>query len=90
MGCAVKYICRAGWKDSKEADLKKAFTSDTWNKLHLQIIFFGRQYCPARGHKPLECPICKWAGIKKRLEGEKKKSTSKTKKKSNPKTKKKS
>ena len=42
-----------------EKDLKKAFPIETWNKRHLQIIFFGREYCPARGHKPRECPICK-------------------------------
>lgn len=42
-----------------EADLKKLFPKDTWNKLHLQIIFFGREYCPARSHDPSVCPICK-------------------------------
>ncbi|MFY0675066.1 MAG: endonuclease III [Bacteroidia bacterium] len=45
--------------DKTEADLKKLFPKETWNKLHLQIIFFGRAFCPARGHKPHECPICK-------------------------------
>ena len=60
-----------------ETDLKKAFSSDTWNKLHLQIIFFGREYCPARGHIPSDCPICNWAGIKKRLNAEQKKNASK-------------
>ena len=44
--------------EQTERDLKAAFPEETWNKLHLQIIFFGRQYCPARGHKPEECPIC--------------------------------
>ena len=42
-----------------EADLKKAFDKRDWNKVHLQIIFFGREYCPARGHNPEICPICK-------------------------------
>ncbi|MBK8487959.1 MAG: endonuclease III [Bacteroidetes bacterium] len=42
-----------------ESDLKKVFPIDTWNKLHLQIIYFGRTYCPARGHNPKACPICK-------------------------------
>lgn len=42
-----------------EADLKKLFPSEIWNKLHLQFIFFGREYCMARGHDPLVCPICK-------------------------------
>ncbi len=41
-----------------EGDLKALFPRDTWNKLHLQIIFFGREYCPARGHKVENCPIC--------------------------------
>lgn len=45
-----------------ERDLKALFPEASWNKLHLQIIFFGRQYCPARGHKPEQCPICSWAG----------------------------
>ena len=41
-----------------EKDLKKAFPKESWNKLHLQIIFFGREYCPARGHLVEACPIC--------------------------------
>jgi endonuclease-3 len=41
-----------------EKDLKRLFPSDSWNKLHLQIIYFGREYCPARGHRFSECPIC--------------------------------
>jgi endonuclease III len=52
-----------------EADLKKLFPKDKWNKLHLQIIFFGREYCPARGHVPTECPICKDYATKKVLKG---------------------
>ncbi len=44
-----------------EADLKALFPPKSWNKLHLQIIFFGRSYCPARGHHPTQCPICSWA-----------------------------
>lgn len=44
--------------EQTERDLKAAFPESSWNKLHLQIIFFGRQYCPARGHKPEICPIC--------------------------------
>jgi endonuclease-3 len=50
-----------------EKDLKKIFPKEIWNKLHLQIIFFGREHCPARGHKPTECPICSKMGIKKRM-----------------------
>lgn len=41
-----------------EADLKKLFPKSYWNKLHLQIIFYGRQYCPARGHSETGCMIC--------------------------------
>lgn len=41
-----------------ERDLKAVFPESSWNKLHLQIIYFGRQYCTARGHKPEACPIC--------------------------------
>ncbi len=47
-----------------EADLKKVFPREKWNKLHLQIIFFGREYCPARGHDPKVCPICSQYGRK--------------------------
>lgn len=47
-----------------ENDLKKLFPRETWNKLHLQIIFFGREYCPARGHDPGACPICSKYGRK--------------------------
>lgn len=50
--------------EKTEADLKKLFPREKWNKLHLQIIFFGRQYCPARGHDPKQCPICKEYGRK--------------------------
>lgn len=44
--------------EQTERDLKKIFPREDWNKLHLQIIFFGREYCPARGHDPHACPIC--------------------------------
>jgi endonuclease-3 len=47
--------------EQTEADLKRAFPRESWNKLHLQIIYFGREYCPARGHDPKLCPICCWA-----------------------------
>jgi len=45
-----------------EKDAKRLFPRENWNKLHLQIIFFGREYCPARGHNPYECPICSKIG----------------------------
>ena len=41
-----------------EKDLKRLFPKEIWNILHLQIIFFGREYCPARNHDFLSCPIC--------------------------------
>jgi len=41
-----------------EKDLKKAFPEKLWNDLHLQIIYYGREFCPARGHKVEECEIC--------------------------------
>jgi endonuclease-3 len=45
-----------------ESDLKAIFPKKTWNKLHLQIIYFARKYCPARGHKKEKCPICHLIG----------------------------
>ena len=42
-----------------EEDLKKVFPKESWNKLHLQIIFWGRQYCMARACHGIECKICK-------------------------------
>lgn len=45
-----------------EADLKALFPVGRWNALHLQIIYFGREHCPARGHRD-DCPICAWAAV---------------------------
>ena len=42
-----------------ERDLKKLFPDKRWNELHLQIIFYGREFCQARNCFGLECPICK-------------------------------
>ena len=42
-----------------ENDLKKAFPQESWNKLHLQIIFYGRDFCTARGCDGRKCEICK-------------------------------
>jgi endonuclease-3 len=47
-----------------EKDLKKLFPEESWNKLHLQFIYFGRSHCPARGHNPSECPVCSIYGRK--------------------------
>jgi len=53
-----------------ERDLKAVFPRETWNDRHLQIIFFGREYCPALRHDLLGCPICGWAATKKRIREE--------------------
>lgn len=53
-----------------ERDLKAVFPKETWNDRHLQIIFFGRDYCPARNHDLSECEICSWAATKKRIRDE--------------------
>jgi endonuclease-3 len=57
--------CAHRWKLSKgktpeqvESDLKMLFPKSTWIKRHLQIIYFARTYCPARGHNQKSCPIC--------------------------------
>ena len=42
-----------------EIDLKRLFPKKSWNKLHLQIIFYGREYCSARGCDGRVCDICK-------------------------------
>ena len=44
-----------------ERDLKSAFPEDTWIRRHLQIIYFGREHCPALRHDMSQCPICSWA-----------------------------
>jgi endonuclease-3 len=49
-----------------ERDLKKLFPPAAWGAVHLQIIYFGREHCPARGHDPAGCPICSWAAPKRR------------------------
>jgi len=56
--------------DQTERDLKAVFDRSLWNRLHLQIIYFGRQYCPARGHDLTQCPICGWAASQKRIREE--------------------
>ena len=61
------FRCAKRWKLSKgknvnqvEADLKKIYPKKSWAKLHLQIIYFGREHCPARNHNETTCPICQW------------------------------
>jgi endonuclease-3 len=50
--------------EQTEKDCKRLFPEDRWNDLHLQIIYFGREYCPARGHHPAQCPLCRKIGRK--------------------------
>lgn len=47
--------------EQTELDLKKVFPSGEWGRRHLQMIYFGREHCPARMHDPASCEICKWA-----------------------------
>ena len=56
-----------------ELDLKKIWPEDQWNRRHLQIIFFGREHCPARNHNLKDCLICSWAASQKRITQEAKK-----------------
>jgi endonuclease-3 len=73
------HIHRLAWRwglsdgrnvEQTERDLKRLFPRESWNRLHLQIIYFGRLYCPARGHDPESCPICSWGGVGSRLRQE--------------------
>src|SRR5262245_30158606 len=54
-------LSRARNVKETERDLKKLFPPSHWGKVHLQLIYFGREYCPARGHDFATCPICSWA-----------------------------
>jgi len=57
--CAKRWGLSSGKSVKQtEEDLKKLFPKRSWIKLHLQIILFARTYCPARGHKKADCPIC--------------------------------
>lgn len=67
------HIHRLAWRwalsngknvEQTERDLKRLFSKELWNALHLQIIYFGREHCPARGHNPRICPICRQYGRK--------------------------
>jgi len=58
--CAKRWGLSSGKNvESTERDLKKAFPKTSWNTLHLQIILYAREYCPARNHDDFFCPICK-------------------------------
>ena len=59
-------LSKATTVEQTERDLKAVFPEDTWIRRHLQIIYFGREYCPARNHDLTTCMICGWAATKKR------------------------
>jgi endonuclease-3 len=48
-----------------EADIKRLFPQEQWHRLHLQLITFGREYCPALRHDPTTCPICSFAAVER-------------------------
>ncbi len=52
--------------EKTERDLKRLFPESEWNRRHLQIIYFGREFCPARGHDPQKCPICSQIGCREK------------------------
>ena len=68
-------LSRAKTTDGTEVDLKKLFPRASWSKLHLQIIYFGREHCPALYHDLSTCPICGWAATKARMQQEAKKNS---------------
>ena len=53
-----------------ERDLKALFPKETWGRVHLQFITFGREFCPARSHDLSTCKVCSWAATKKRIQQE--------------------
>ena len=57
--------------EKTEKDLKKVWVKEDWNRRHLQIIYFGREFCPARNHNLNQCQICSWAASKKQINKEK-------------------
>ncbi len=58
--CAHRWgLSKGKTVEKTEEDLKKLFSKENWGKIHLQIIYFARTYCPARGHKTENCPICR-------------------------------
>lgn len=67
------HIHRLAWRwglsngknvEQTEKDLKRLFPANSWNALHLRMIYFGRAYCKARGHRRDDCPICSVIGRK--------------------------
>lgn len=59
--CAKRWGLSSGKSvEQTERDLKRLFPKKYWNRLHLQIIYFAREYCQARRHDIKQCPICTW------------------------------
>lgn len=59
--CAKRWGLSQGKNvEQTEKDLKRLFPKKDWDKLHLQMIYFGREYCPAKKHDAISCPICSW------------------------------
>lgn len=56
--------------ETTERDLRKLFDEASWGRVHLQIIYFGREYCPAARHDLASCPICSWAASRAQIERE--------------------
>lgn len=56
--------------EQTERDLVRLFPPERWGRLHLQMIYFGRSHCPARGHDLRQCPICSWAASGARIRAE--------------------
>lgn len=57
--CAQRWGLSSGKNvETTERDLKQIFHKKDWNRLHLQIIYFAREYCQARKHTAADCPIC--------------------------------
>ena len=48
-----------------ERDLKALFAEESWGRVHLQLIYFGREHCPALRHDASSCAICAWAGVRR-------------------------
>ena len=58
-------LSRGGSVRQTEADCKRLFPMERWCRLHLQLILFGREHCPARGHRRESCPLCCRIGVRR-------------------------
>jgi endonuclease-3 len=70
-------LSRARNVEEVERDLKAVFPEARWGAIHLQMIYFGRSHCTARGHDPAACPVCSWAMSKARADAERRQGLSK-------------